>query len=114
MEEMKSSGSLRRKLYLAALLVGYFGCVFLLMYYTGITCVYKHFLGVPCPGCGMTRALICLLKLDFAGAWGYNPLIFAMPYVFLYLFCDWRKPIHKYILVLIAIAGIVNWIINIL
>lgn len=37
--------------------------------------------GVYCPGCGSLRAVHDLTHLDFAGAWGMNPLVFAViPY----------------------------------
>lgn len=29
--------------------------------------------GFPCPGCGMTRALLCLLRGQAARAWALNP-----------------------------------------
>lgn len=32
--------------------------------------------GFPCPGCGMTRAFIRLLHLDFAGAWQMHPFVY--------------------------------------
>lgn len=104
----------KHKLILAGVLLGYFAIVYALQYYTHITCVFLHLLHIPCPGCGMTRALICLLRLDFSGAWRYNPLIFAMPYVLAYLFCDWKSRVHKYILLIIGIGAILNWGINIL
>ena len=42
-------------------------------------CPIRYTLGVSCPACGMTRAANCLLCLDFAGAWGYHPLIYSLP-----------------------------------
>ena len=42
-------------------------------------CPSMWFVGVPCPACGLTRAALRLLRLDFAGAWGYNPAIFLVP-----------------------------------
>ena len=38
-----------------------------------ITCPIKYLTGISCPGCGMTRAFLCLFKLDFASAFYYNP-----------------------------------------
>lgn len=38
-----------------------------------IYCPIRHFTGIPCPGCGMSRALACLLRLDTAGYWRNNP-----------------------------------------
>jgi len=102
-----------QKLLLLAGFGTYFLVVYLLMARTGITCVFLHFLGIPCPGCGMTRALLCVLRLDFLGALDYNPLIFAMPYVFGYIFFEWKAPVHKWILCAIGVFAIVNWVINI-
>lgn len=41
--------------------------------------------GVPCPGCGMTRACGALLHLDIAGAFYYHPLFWLVPPAALYL-----------------------------
>lgn len=41
--------------------------------------------GIPCPGCGMTRAFEALLHLDIAGAFYYHPLFWAVPPAVLYL-----------------------------
>jgi hypothetical protein len=41
------------------------------------TCLLKIVLGIPCPACGLTRAAIALLRLDFAAATQYQPL--ALP-----------------------------------
>ena len=43
-------------------------------------CPAKLFLGIPCPGCGLTRAYFSALRLDFAAAFRYHPLFpVAMP-----------------------------------
>lgn len=38
------------------------------------SCSIKLLIGLPCPGCGMTRAILCLLKLDIKGSFRYNAL----------------------------------------
>lgn len=40
----------------------------------GIPCLFDSLLGRECPGCGLTRAGVCLVQGDFAGAWAANPL----------------------------------------
>lgn len=51
----------------------------LILFYKFIGCPFKEFLGISCPGCGMTRALKALLRLDFGLAFEMHPLIFFMP-----------------------------------
>ena len=33
-----------------------------------IYCPIRYITGIPCPGCGMSRALGCLLRLDLSGS----------------------------------------------
>lgn len=42
------------------------------------SCPIKLLIGIPCPGCGMTRAILCLLKFDFKGAIKYNALFIIL------------------------------------
>lgn len=37
-------------------------------------CLFKFVTGVPCPGCGSTRATLALTSLDLGGALAWNPL----------------------------------------
>ncbi len=49
-----------------------------------LPCPYKHYLGIDCPGCGMQRAGIELLKGNFMESFfAYPPLI---PLILLILF----------------------------
>lgn len=65
--------------------------VYAVMFAFGITCPVKHFLGVSCPGCGMTRACFSALRFDFAAAFYYHPLwIVMLPLVASLLFL-WEK-----------------------
>src|SRR5690349_913619 len=36
------------------------------------TCMWRRWLAMNCPGCGMTRAFVCLARGDVAGAWHFN------------------------------------------
>ena len=60
-------------------------CVYTIFYITGIGCPIKFLTGVSCMGCGMTRAYLSLLRLDFAGAFRYHPL-FPIPAIAAVLF----------------------------
>lgn len=48
--------------------------------YTGfaIPCIFHDLTGFYCPGCGITRMLFSILKLDFYQAFRYNPLVFIL------------------------------------
>lgn len=52
-------------------------------------CPFKFFLGIPCPGCGMSRAFLCLLRFDIRGAFHYHPLFPIVIIVGIYLVCKW-------------------------
>ncbi|HVF42774.1 MAG TPA: DUF2752 domain-containing protein [Pyrinomonadaceae bacterium] len=44
-----------------------------------VLCPFRALTGLPCPGCGMTRAFCALGHGDLSAAFGYNPLA---PFVF--------------------------------
>lgn len=48
--------------------------------------------GVPCPGCGLTRATFALLRGDVQQAYRYHPLVFVLApvYVGTVLWCAYR------------------------
>lgn len=45
---------------------------------TGIGCIIKKITGYYCPGCGITRMFISIIKLDFYQAFRYNPLVLSL------------------------------------
>lgn len=49
-----------------------------------IDCPIKKITGLYCPGCGITRMLLSILKLDFYQAFRYNSLLFITLPVFLF------------------------------
>ena len=60
-------------------------------------CILKLLIGYPCPGCGMTRAVISLVQFDFIAAFHYNPFVYAIPWIGLVIFFK-DQPIIKKIL----------------
>lgn len=47
-----------------------------------IGCLFRFAMGMPCPGCGMTRAWLALLRGDVAAAFAYHPMFWAVPLAF--------------------------------
>lgn len=64
-----------------------------LMYYflnkyfnIGIPCLFYQITGLKCPGCGITRLIFSLIKLNFKQAFFYNPLVFILlPFIVFYI-----------------------------
>jgi hypothetical protein len=42
------------------------------------TCVLRLALGIPCPACGLTRATLAAMRLDFGAAMRWHPLSLAL------------------------------------
>ena len=59
-------------------------------------CIWKNLFGHNCWGCGMTTAVIAILKGDFQTAWNYNALSFIVFPLLLFL---WVKYIYKHFIV---------------
>ncbi len=45
-------------------------------------CPTALFLGIPCPGCGLTRATFALLRGDVGAALRFHPLVFVLTPLF--------------------------------
>ena len=55
--------------------------ILMVLFYYFCGCPIRWLTGLCCPGCGMTRAILACLRLDFAAAWNYHPVVFIMPIV---------------------------------
>lgn len=66
-----------------------------LVYYLAVRTVFHAFCplliltGFPCPGCGITRAVLCILTGQFARAWHLNPCAYL--WVFFALWFIYRR-----------------------
>ncbi len=52
--------------------------IFVITTNVSIPCVFRLITGLKCPGCGMTRMCIALLRLDFVTAFKANPAAFCL------------------------------------
>ncbi len=53
-----------------------------------IPCYFKALTGLPCPGCGMTRAWFGVLRGDVGYAFAMNPMFWSVPLLYLYILAD--------------------------
>lgn len=61
------------------------------------TCIFRNTIGIPCPGCGMTRSYIHLLHGDIAGAWEMHPLFGLVPILGVFAASDYilrKRQVH--------------------
>lgn len=83
-------------------------------------CFYKKFLGVDCPGCGMQRAFIELLKGNFLESIkiypALIPTIIMLVYLILHLKLKFKKGADYLIIMFIftALIIIINYLIKLI
>ena len=62
-------------------------------------CTFKSMTGLDCPGCGLTRSFVHLVRANFARAWQFNPagilvfavVVFQVPYRSIQLYRNWKS-----------------------
>ena len=72
---------IRMKLTVTGAMLAYVGIVYLLPF----TCPILALIGIPCPGCGLTRAWLAALGGRFAEAFAFHPLFPLLPPYLLYM-----------------------------
>ena len=80
----------RRFPHLKAVLCGtaVYAGILLLARLWGWPCVFLWLTGIPCPGCGMTRAWIAVLRGQLTAAFAYHPLFWTAPILYGCLLTD--------------------------
>ena len=83
-----------------------------------VSCPFLAWTGLPCPTCGMTRAWIAALQLDFQTAFAYHPLFWTVPILYLYFLYDGKlckaKWCNVMLYVVLGTAFAVHWVIRLL
>ena len=79
-----------------------------------LQCIFISTIGMPCPGCGMTRAVKAALRFDFVKAFSYHLMFWAVPIMYIYFLWEGRlfenKKIDKAVWIVIIVGFILNWI----
>ena len=88
------------------------------LYIFEIGCPILRFIGIPCPGCGMTRAWLSVLRGDIVMAFSYHAMFWALPILVLMLWCDGnlfpKKEWNTRICIGIAVGFLLNWLYKLL
>ena len=103
-----------RKSYIIAF-AAIFTFVFI-MWMLNIPCPIKYVTGISCAGCGMSRAILSALKLDFSSAFAYHPLwVVVIPAVIalVLLGANGKKRASNVLLVSLCALFFITWIIRI-
>lgn len=105
-----------RKLLPKLLITAVYLALLALLKYFNIGCIFISVFGIPCPGCGMTRAVLSALSWDLPSAFQLHPMFWSVPILYLYFLTDGKliknKTINKTLFVIIAAGFAVTWIIK--
>ncbi len=89
----------------------------LAVYFLPINCLFLQITKIECAGCGITRAIISALKLDFKTAFLLNPMFIAIPILYWCLLVEgepFKNKVLNFILYSLIILGfIITWIFKI-
>ena len=106
----------KEKIRYCALVGGVLAVVAVLAAFDIYKCPLDFLFGIPCPLCGMTRALLSVLKGDIAGAFYYHPLwpvavLAAIAYIlYFFEFIRISKKIFNIILIVLSACFVICFI----
>lgn len=90
------------------------GAALLLIVLFDVSCPIRTLSGYPCISCGMSRAWLSALRLDFSAAFSFHPMFWSIPVLYLYILFDARlfknAIINWTVFGLIAAGFLVNYI----
>ena len=84
------------------------------VYKLQIPCLFKAIFHVPCLSCGMTRAWLAALRLDFSTAFKMHPMFWSVPILYLYIIFDAKlfknRIVNWTVFGLIAAGFLINYV----
>ena len=84
------------------------------LYLSPYSCIFLELFGIPCPGCGMTRALLAALEFDFQAAFSYHRMFWSLPILYLCFLFDGKlfpqKMPNVLLYVILGIGFLLNWV----
>lgn len=77
---------------------------------TGGLCPFQGMLGIPCPACGSTRAILLLIKGDLAGSLNMNPmaLLFLLCIMNEIRVCYFKRGDPKKAMILLCVTVLIS------
>lgn len=96
-------------------LIVFFVLLFFIYLFSGhYRCMTKAITGIPCPGCGMTRAWLALIKGNITEAFFYHPLFWIPPVILLLLLVQKRMKwtIPKWIWIAVLLIYLLVYVIR--
>lgn len=78
------------------------GLLIIFSYFDIRICPFFYFFKIPCPGCGLSRSVICLLNFDLVSSLKYNilgiPLIICCFIYFLLIIFNKSDLMNKFVI----------------
>ena len=91
-----------------------YGAVLLIFWTLRAPCFFEYLFHIPCPGCGMSWAMVCVLKFHFVEAFKSHPMFWSMPILYWFFLMDTetfkKRRSNWIILILIGAGFFINWI----
>lgn len=99
--------SIESLIIISSILIGYL--ILVKIFHIYIPCIFHKVTKLYCPGCGVTRMLLEILRGNFYQAFRYNQLLFILLPIFIVYFIDYIYSIIKNKNTLVDITPNVVW-----
>ncbi|MDE7432393.1 MAG: DUF2752 domain-containing protein, partial [Lachnospiraceae bacterium] len=79
---------------ISILVIGILYGIFVIKTGLGLPCIFHYVTGLKCPGCGVSRMCMSLMRFDIFSAYHYNRVLFILSPVLMIVFA---YQIYKYV-----------------